>query len=235
VLYKRDDYRAAYLRLLEAEKAKLDAAGFAYASALSESPTWGGGSWLAYTSALFGLRIDNHPQYLSFFDRYSAQTERYPDLGTYLRGQGYYYAWVTPLADELQESMWEKYKRFYGVDRWLRYRDLNYHGPRFGWGPAPADQYVLNYTRDEALKDIGQPLVIFYLTENSHYPWIPQPSMVEDWRALGRPTDQQPTAPDPEQITHAQRRQNYLTAVTYQLDMLIDFIQRCHTRAYHQP
>jgi hypothetical protein len=226
VLYRRDDYGAAYLKLLDDEKVKLDAGGFHYASALSESPTWGGGSWLAYTSALFGLRVDSHPQYLSLLDRYSTQTQRYPDLGAYLRGQGYTYVWVTPLSTELKESMWEKYKRFYGVDRWLRFRDLAYLGPGFGWGPAPADQYVLNYTRDEALKDLSQPLVLFYLTENSHYPWIPQPSLVDDWRTLGLPVDQQPTAPDPEQITHEQRRQNYLTAVTYQLEMLVDFILR---------
>ena len=160
VLYKRPDYKIA-IEEMQAKMGKtLDDAGFAVASVLSQSPTWGGGSWLAYTSALYGLRMESHPQYLALMDRYQTQVPRYPDLGTYLRGQGYHYLWVTAISDELGDTQWNKYKTFYGVDEWLRYSDLPYAGDHFGWGPAPADQYVLNYTRDVHLADEDQPLYV---------------------------------------------------------------------------
>src|SRR5690606_9812289 len=61
VLYKRPDWREEYLKILDSAEKTLTKHNFHFASTLSESPTWGGGSWLAYTSTLFGIRIDNHP------------------------------------------------------------------------------------------------------------------------------------------------------------------------------
>jgi len=223
VLYKRPDWREAYLKILDRAEKTLTKHNFHFASALSESPTWGGGSWLAYTSALFGIRIDNHPQYLSLFDRYQLETPRYPDLGAYLRSQGYYYLWVTSLSVELKDSMWEKYIRFYGVDRWLRYRDLNYQGQHYGWGPAPADQYVLSYARDEALKEVDQPILLFYITQNSHYPWDPLPEVVDDWRTLATDTGAEDMLPR-EGLDHQEVRQNYLHSIEYEIDMLVRFM-----------
>ncbi|NJN83723.1 MAG: hypothetical protein HC802_16580 [Caldilineaceae bacterium] len=134
VLYKRDDFRAAYLELLQEIDNQLDAAGWQSASALSESPTWGGGSWMAYTSALFGYRIDSHPQFLSLFNKY--QIDQFPDLGRYLQAQGYEHVRLSSISTELKEEEWLRYRNFYGVDRWLRSRDLGYVGPGYGWGPA---------------------------------------------------------------------------------------------------
>ncbi len=92
VLYKRPDWRPAYEALLGELQQELAGGGWHVATALSESPTWGGGSWMAYTSALFGLRIDSHPEYLSLLDEY--QEVAYPDLGRYLQSQGYYSLFV---------------------------------------------------------------------------------------------------------------------------------------------
>jgi hypothetical protein len=223
VLYKRDDWRVAYIELLDKVENTLLANGFQVASALSASPTWGGGSWLAYTSAIFGMRIDNHPQYLTLMDRYQQENPRYPDFGAYLRGQGYFYQWVTSLSVELRDSVWDKYSRFYGVDQWLRYRDLDYQGLHYGWGPAPSDQYVLGYAVDQALKAVDQPRVVFYITQNSHYPWDPLPPLVEDWRTLGLPTDQA-EVPPAEGLSHPEIRQNYFDAIDYSLNMLAQYI-----------
>jgi len=223
VLYKRPDWQTAYVSMLEAMQAKLTDGGFSVAHALSESPTWGGGSWLAYTSALFGLRMENHPQYLTLMERYQSQLPRYPDLGTYLRNQGYYFLWMTSIADELGDGQWNRYRRFYGVNDWIRYRDLEFVGPRYGWGPAPPDQYVLGYARDQLMADLDQPHFIFYITQNSHYPWDPMPSVVEDWRDLNTPSPEG----DPQQTEvedHPQRRARYLSAIDYSLDMLTRFV-----------
>jgi phosphoglycerol transferase MdoB-like AlkP superfamily enzyme len=221
VLYKRTDYHKAYTALLAELEDKFAEAGWHTRSTLSESPTWGGGSWLAYTSLLLGLRIDNHPQYLSLLNKY--QVERYPGLGHYLQSQGYYYAWVSSIANELDDQLWSKYIRFTGVDAWLRHSDLNYSGPEYGWGPAPPDQYVLPYADQLLQARTDQPLFFVTLTQNSHYPWTPLPTLVEDWRTLAE-VEAQPMAPPQEDVERSVKRQNYLRAIEYQLRMLTDFI-----------
>lgn len=223
VLYKRPDWRQSYERLLEQLQQELAGDGWRVATALSESPTWGGGSWMAYTSALFGLRIDTHAQYLALLEQY--QDADYPDLGRYLQSQGYYSLRVDAIARELRESEWLKYQRFYGVDDLRQYNSLDYQGPRYGWGPAPPDQYVLWHTETEVAAEIDQPLFFFYITQNSHYPWAPQPRLVQDWRNLNRPAED-PAAPLPDQITHQARRRNYGQAIDYQLRFLTDFIRK---------
>lgn len=221
VLYKRADWRSAYIALLRELEQDLAGGGWHVATALSESPTWGGGSWMAYTSALFGLRVDNHAQYLALLEQY--QEEIYPDLGRYLQSQGYHSLRVDSIARELRESEWLKYRRFYGVDDLQQFSNLDYQGPRYGWGPAPPDQYVLWYAETAMASQVTQPLFFFYITQNSHYPWVPQPELVDDWRTLNRPADD-PSAPLPDQIPQQAKRRNYMSAIDYQLRMLTDFI-----------
>lgn len=223
VLYKRPDWRVAYLEMLDKAEKRLQEGGFHYATNLSQSPTWGGGSWLAYTSALFGLHVETHPQYLTLMERYQTKEPRYPDLGTYLRSQGYHYFWTTSISEELGDKRWNTYKTFYGVDQWLRYSDLEYDGMHYGWGPAPSDQYVLAYSRDVAMAEQEKPIAMFYITQNSHFPFQPIPEMVEDWRDLDIPAPTGDPVPA-EGVSHQQLRANYLNAIEYELDMLTDFI-----------
>ncbi len=227
VLYKRPDFLRAYSALLRELEAELAADGWSATSALSESPTWGGGSWMAYTSLLFGLRIDNHPQYLALLNKY--QVETYPDLGRYLRQQGYYYAWISSISRELNDAMWAKYIRFLGVDAWLRFRDLDYQGPGYGWGPAPPDQYVLHQAQEQLKARTDQPLLFVTITQNSHYPWVPLPALAEDWRTLNT-QDADSLAPAEAPSETNLKRQNYLRAIDYELRMLTSFIQQTNDR-----
>ena len=221
VLYKRQDYREAYSSLLSKLERQLGTEGWHAASTLSEAPVWGGGSWMSYTSTLFGLRIDTHPQFLSLLNSYQSST--YPDLGRYLKSQGYEYVRLSSLSDELDEEEWLKYQTFYGVDRWLRYSDLDFEGALYGWGPAPPDQYVLFYAHQAVASHTDKPTFLFFITQNSHYPWVPLPEVVDDWRTLNhRMADEQVPLSDP--IPHEVKRSNYLNAVEYQLSFLTDFI-----------
>jgi hypothetical protein len=224
VLYKRPDYRAAYTRLMSDLEARLQDDGWRAATALSDSPTWGGGSWLAYTSTLFGLRIDSHPQYLSLFRRY--QVDDYPDLGRTLQAQGYEYAWVSSIEDHLSDRSWAGYYRFLGVDRLLRYRDMGYGGEHYGWGPAPPDQYVLHYGDEVLQQGTDKPLFFCMITQNSHYPFAPLPHLVEDWRTLDEPRAEPAgdETVDPEQVAHATMRRNYMDAIDYELRALTEFV-----------
>ena len=221
VLYKRDHFRAPYVSLLETLETTLADTGWRVATALSESPTWGGGSWLAYTSTLFGMRIDNHPQYLDLRNKY--QVERYPSLGATLDDQGYHYVWLSALAENISEVGWAKYTRMMAVDELIRNREMDYVGPRYGWGPAPPDQWVLHWAHSTLKAKNDQPLLLFTITQNSHYPWTPHPSLVEDWRTLNQP-GQEEAMVDPDTIDLETRRSNYWNAIEYQLRMLTQWI-----------
>ncbi len=223
VLYKRPDYRIDYSLLLKELKRQLDGAGWYSASALSDAPAWGGGSWLAYTSAEFGLQIDNHPYYLTLLDRY--QQRQYPHLGNFLRDQGYHTYRLSSLTVDLEQAAWERYARFYNVDGWLRVSDLAYTGPLYGWGPALPDQYALHAAHEQLARANGteQPWMLFFITQNSHYPYAPLPPLVDDWQTLNRVAEEQ-AAVDDEAREHDQRRQDYFAAIAYDLRMLVQFI-----------
>ncbi len=209
-----------YTNLLADLSERLAQGGWSATTALSESPTWGGGSWMAYTSAIFGLRIDSHPQYIALLERF--QEDDFPDLGRTLQAQGYEYVFATSLAAELPDEKWQEYVNFYGVDRWIRYSDLDYQGMHYGWGPSPPDQYVLNAVHQELNAD-GPPFLLFWITQNSHYPWRTVPKVVDDWRAMndGRAVV---TIFDDDQTSLSTKRENYFEAIRYELDFLTDFI-----------
>lgn len=221
VLFKRPDYRLAYGQLLRELDEKMGASQWQVASAWSDSPTWGGGSWMAYTSALFGLQIEQQPEYQAVFNKF--QYEPYPGLADYLHGQGYQRIWLTSLASELSEHEWLRYRNFYGIDQWVRWRDLNYVGPGYGWGPAPPDQYALHYTNELIKESDAEPFFLFFITQNSHYPWTHIPPLVEDWRTLNN-SDEELEIIDPEALEHVERRRTYFNAIEYELRMLTDFV-----------
>jgi len=250
VLYKRDDWKVTYGALADELTDTLSDSGWRSLSAFSTSPTWGGGSWLAYTSALMGITIDTQPQYLDLRERYA--TDPYPNLGRALQEKGYWFAWLSALDDNYNDRQWASLERFYGADQTIRYDDLGYRGGGFGWGDSPPDQYTLNYaikllrsqqqgearqadTTEEPNDNTSaamspdatdKPLLLFTITQNSHYPFAPQPPLVEEWNTLvAQPSDAEAheaalAAEPPE------RRANYTSAVEYQLRMLVDLILR---------
>lgn len=224
VLYKRPDYKVAYTALLDRTQRELEASGWHTSSILSESTTWGGGSWLSYTSALFGLRITAHPEYLALLDRYHFATYTYPSLTRYLKSQGYRNIWLAPIQEELNDKVWTQYLTFFGLDKYMRYSDFDYHGPTYGWGPAPPDQYILNYAHEQEIAGSDQPSFLFFLTQNSHFPWD-TPKLVKDWRTLNTASSDrvdEPVAPD--QLSHQVLRRHYMDAIEYQFGFLSDFI-----------
>ncbi len=240
VLLERADWQREYAALLDELSDELDGAGWHTASVASEAPTWGGGSWLSYTTLLGGLRVDSHPRYLALLNRY--QAEPLPGLVTFLRGQGYRHVQLSTLTKPLPAAEWMKYTNFYGVDEWLRFDDLAYKGSLYGWGPAPPDQYALWFAAERlrAKKAAGQtaeqPFVFFFITQNSHYPWS-TPPLVEEWRSLNRPSPlAAPASPSPstslgkgeaeaERVDHATLRANYWLAIDYELRLLTRFIR----------
>ena len=106
--------------------------GFAARSGFLTSPTVGGGSWLAHSTLLSGLWIDNQQRY-----RDLVASDRLTLDGAFAAGR---------LAHRRRDA-----RRHQGLagGQLLRLRpgsydsrDLGYHGPHFSWAPMP-DQYAL--------------------------------------------------------------------------------------------
>ncbi len=221
VLYKRPHFVDDYQELMQETEARLQNAGWTLSTGLSTSPTWGGGSWMAYTSAEFGLHIGSQPQFLAIEDRFSQQP--YPSLGRYLQSQGYRHVRLAPIQRKLTAHEYAANDAFYGPDRWITFDDLNYQGPLYGWGPAPPDQFSLNQASQILTEEGDQPLFFFYLTQGSHYPWAPLPPFVNDWRTLNDPHWPAPP-PIGEPIPHRDNIEHYREAIRYQWETLSDFI-----------
>ncbi len=218
VLLKDPYFREQYFKLMQKVQNELESAGWYTASGLSISPVWGGGSWMAYTSALCGLRISQQPQYLAL--KYGFQKTPYPHLGRYMQSQGYRFTWVVPIDRELSPYTWEANKRFYGADVWLTFKDLHYHGPEYSWGPSPPDQYTLGFLRDWLSKQPSKPNFVFFLTQNTHYYFAPVPPIAKNWREIN-----DPNFDDPASHPKLSSSEAYMKAIKYDWTVLADFIR----------
>lgn len=154
----------------EALERSLSAAGWRIASARVVSSTFGGGSWLAHSSLLAGLRIADQGDYQSLLttDR-STLVSRFAAAGyrTLAVMPGLRYPWPEG--------------QFYGFDAIYRADRLDYHGPAYGWWVIP-DQYSLYRVHQrEVAPRARAPLFLFFPTINSHAPFAPLPPYWPDW------------------------------------------------------
>jgi len=211
-------FRPRYEALMARVQRELASAGWHMATGLSRSPVWGGGSWMAYTSMLCGVRLAQQPQYLAL--KYGFQNTPYPHLGRYLQSQGYRFTWVVPINRKLNPAYQAANQRFYGPDVWLTFADLDYYGPEYSWGPSPPDQYTLGFLRHWLAQQPPRPNFVFFLTQNTHYYFAPVPPVVDDWRDLN-----DPNIDDPKSHPKLSRTEAYMQAVAYDWTVLADFIR----------
>jgi hypothetical protein len=225
VLYQREHFTVPYLEMLGELEQSLADDNWSAVSTLSEAPIWGGGSWMSYTSALFGLLIDQQSEYVALKEKYSAL--EYPNIGRFFSSQGYDYVWVTSIDRQQIEKRQENDRRFYGADRWITFDTLNYQGPLFGWGPSTPDQFTFGFIQD-FVSQAEQPAFLVYLTQNSHYPWTPLPPVLDDWRDLNKLDLQDGVLNEAEKqgLSLGESRQNYMQAMENTLDSLAEFIKK---------
>lgn len=180
-LYRREIFTDAYLEMAGAVEKSLAAGGWSVVSALSEAPAWGGGSWMSYTSVLFGNLIQKQIEYSALKKKYA--TVEYPNIGRYFSAQGYDYIWVESINRQLSESHAAVEQRFYGPDRRITFETMDYTGPLLAWGPSVPDQFTLGFV-GELVEQQAEPVFMVYLTQNLHYPWEPLFPVLDDWREL---------------------------------------------------
>ena len=156
-------------------EAVFDRAGVFYASALLDSPTTGGRSWLAEGTLLSGIRLENQAEYDQFLksDSYS--------LLTFLESFGYYTVLAAPGTTYLSDE-WTSAFHF---DEFLIKGDFGYNGPVLSFGTMP-DQYLMNFVRSYIDgRDSPQPLFLQVLLTTSHTPFDVVPAYIDNWSDLG--------------------------------------------------
>ncbi|HEU5029388.1 MAG TPA: hypothetical protein VFV01_31070, partial [Spirillospora sp.] len=159
--------------VLDAGSRQLKAAGFGARSGYLTSSTAGGGSWLAHSTLLSGLWIDNQQRYrtLTSSSRFTL-TRAFGEAG-----------WRTLTVQPAITRAWPE-ASFYGYDKVYDDRNLGYKGPRFSYATMP-DQYTLNtLQRDELAASGRKPVMAELALVSSHAPWASIPSPVP-WNAVG--------------------------------------------------
>jgi hypothetical protein len=213
------EYSTQVDAVLDAGTSRLAAAGFAARSGYLTSPTAGGGSWLAHSTFLSGLRIDNEQRYRSLVAG---------DRLTLTRAFGKA-SWRTVGVEPGVTYAWPE-GEFYGYDQVYDAHTLGYQGPKFSWATMP-DQYTLaEFERLEHGKPGRSPLMAEITLVSSHTPWAPLPRIV-DWADVGDgsiygPMAQQGDSPEVVWRDNARVRAEYRRSIEYSVNSLISYVAK---------
>ena len=195
---------------------ELNAAGWQVASARAESSTFGGGSWLAHSSLLSGVKIADQGDYQTLLT-----TDR-PTLAHRFAAAGYRPIAVVPgLKFPWPEGQFYDFAQIYQPEQ------LAYHGPAYGWWAIP-DQYSLyRIHRSEVEPANRAPLLVFFPTISSHIPFAPLPPYEPDWRSFDALADDSATTVIPEEpLAGAELAAAYLRSVRYNLAVLSGYLRQ---------
>ncbi|MGG7575790.1 sulfatase [Streptomyces sirii] len=199
---------------------RLRKAGFSTRSAWLTSPTAGGGSWLAHSTLMSGLWINNQQRY-----RTVTSSDRLSLTGAFRRTG----AWRTVGIMPGVTRSWPE-GTFYGLDHVYDSRNLGYRGPKFSWSTMP-DQYSLSaFERLQHGKPGGKPLMSEIILTSSHNPWAPLPKMI-GWNEVGDGSVYnaiQKAGKNPTEVWRdpAQVPVEYGHAIQYSLRSLISYVEK---------
>ena len=142
-------------------------------TAYVESPTFGGGSWLAHLSLISGVEVRDQYAYTSLM-----ASSRETMITNFAR-RGYRTVALMPgMRQAWPEGAFYHYDQIYGRDL------LDYRGPEFGWWSIP-DQYAL--AKIDALERnrlTRKPVFIVFPTSTTHAPFGPVAPYQPDWSRM---------------------------------------------------
>jgi hypothetical protein len=206
--------------VLEAGTRQLEAAGFHSRSAFLTSSTAGGGSWLAHSTLLSGLWINNQQRYRTLVSSDRLNLARcFGEAG-----------WRTVSVEPDTTKSFPEGKSFYRYEQVYASRDLGYQGPRFSWSTMP-DQYTLSAFQSREYAKPGRgPLFAEITLTSSHSPWAPIPKML-DWNALGDgsvfgPIADQGNSPTDVWKNRTWLRTEYARSVAYSVSSLVSYVEK---------
>jgi Sulfatase len=213
VSYERADIAEGLSASRSRFQSDIQAAGFNVVSAYVDSPTFGGGSWLAHVSVLSGVEVRDEDMNVMVMG------QKRDTFVTPFTRQGYRPVAIMP---GLRQSWPEG--AFYGFDEIYGAAQLDYQGPPFGWWIIP-DQFALARldALDAARTPSSPPFFVFFPTVSSHTPYQP------DWpRMLTKdPYDagdlEKALALDPALLDLGP---SYIRALSYAYDSIAGYLKR---------
>ncbi|MEA2700004.1 MAG: hypothetical protein QOI66_4275, partial [Myxococcales bacterium] len=222
-VFRRPAYATLIQPALERFAAEMNRHGLVTASALLDSPTYGGGSWLAHATFAAGVPIKDGLEFAVL-----RQTEPAPrTLASFFRSAGY----RTVLAQPGTTRPWPEGEVSGFARKYYAY-DFSYRGPAFGWATMP-DQFVIDYIHRQEVARAGQPLFIEYALVSSHAPWSEQVPLLDDWSRIGDGSVFRTVAPTVYPITWQNLEQGgpaYVASLIYDLGLLQQYIVRLADR-----
>ena len=169
--------RPALVEALAASRTRFDTdirdTGRRVVSALVESTTFGGKSWLAHVSLLSGTEVRDEQSSVRLM------SQRRETMVSAFSRQGYRAVAIMPGV----RAAWPE-GAFYGFDEIYDIARLDYQGPSFGWWNI-TDQFAL--ARMDALEIASrsrQPVFVFFPTISTHMPFTPAPPYQPDWSRI---------------------------------------------------
>ena len=169
--------RPALVEALAASRTRFDTdirdTGRRAVSALVESTTFGGKSWLAHVSLLSGTEVRDEQTSVRLM------SQRRETMVSAFSRQGYRAVAIMPGV----RAAWPE-GAFYGFDEIYDIARLDYQGPSFGWWNI-TDQFAL--ARMDALEIASrsrQPVFVFFPTISTHMPFTPAPPYQPDWSRI---------------------------------------------------
>ena len=147
--------------------------GFATASGLLTSATYGGMSWLAHATLMTGVRTATQLEY-DLLGVHKPLT-----IAHILHEAGYRTVLMEPNTNRKSSGA-----DFYDFDETYSSWNFDYAGPPFAWATMP-DQYVLDFARRKVVEVAQGPLFATCVLVSSHAPWSHIPTLVPDWSQVG--------------------------------------------------
>lgn len=157
-------------------EADLTERGWHVVSGYSRAPISGGRSWLAEATLLTGVFV----QFEAVFRHLMDGLDETPHLVSFLDKQGYDTVLLAP-KDRPRPGV--EAVNHYAYDHQLLALDIDYSGPKIGWGIVP-DQYTLGFAHENIFEKVEGPIFSNFHMVSSHAPWNVVPELVDDWRTL---------------------------------------------------
>ena len=221
ILYQREEFRKTYLHCLDSCALTLTQHGWNAVSNFSVSPVSGGKSWISYTSVMFGYNIRNQGTYNALLK--DPQMSGYDNIFQVLRHKGYVTFRLNAMPQNPKIKIpWEIYSRFYSVDKWIHFTDMNYKGRLYGFGPSPPDQFSINFADEYLKRTYSGPFAMFFITQTTHNPFFAPDSLLQDWHRLRE--IQNSGSFHASVFFKKPKSSDYLRAVCYDIKALTQFI-----------
>ncbi len=219
IIFKEAKFNLGIDSLIQLKQKKLDENGIHVASSFTRSTIYSGASWLAFSSFLNGIEIENELEYADVFK--SSKLNNYTALPSFLKQNGYFNIFLSGLVAKFKyfKIDWKTLTNVTKADHFLTYQEINYQNKLLNFGDIKAipDEYSLN-TAYKIAKE-KSPFFLFFPSLNSHYQWHSPLKAEKNWKDYDN-IDFETT-----EINKSFSEKKYIDSIKYQYDYLMNFIE----------